>query len=95
LVLAKELMLAHLTPAEIGHRLGIRSDFALRKVMEQSRRYSMPQLEAAFARLLEADAAIKRGIYDEDLAVDLLLEDLSLLSAPPSRASRGAPRPQR
>jgi DNA polymerase-3 subunit delta len=95
LVLAKELMLAHLTPAEIGQRLGIRSDFALRKVMEQSRRYSMPQLEAAFARLLEADAAIKRGIYDEDLAVDLLLEDLSLLSASPSRASRGAPRPQR
>ena len=34
----------------------------------------MPQLEAAFARLLEADAAIKRGIYDEDLALDLLLD---------------------
>jgi len=89
LVLAKELMLAHLTPTEIGQRLGIRSDFALRKVIEQSRRYSMPQLEAAFARLLEADAAIKRGIYDEDLAVDILLEDLARLSVPGSAASRG------
>jgi len=90
LILAKELMLAHLSPAEIGQRLGIRSDFALRKVLEQSRRYSLPQLETAFARLLEADAAIKRGIYDEDLAVDILLDDLASLSAPASTASRGA-----
>jgi DNA polymerase-3 subunit delta len=90
LVLAKELMLAHLTPAEIGQRLGIRSDFALRKVMEQSRRYSMPQLEAAFARLLEADAAVKRGVYEEDLAVDVLLEDLARPSAPAAAPSRGA-----
>ncbi len=88
LILAKELLLAHLSPTEIGQRLGIRSDFALRKVLEQSRRYAMPQLEAAFARLLETDAAIKRGIYDEDLAVDILLEDLSKLSAP--AASRGS-----
>ena len=90
LVLAKELMLAHLSPAEIGQRLGIRSDFALRKVIDQSRRYSMPQLERAFARLLETDAAIKRGIYDEDLAVDILLDDLAGLSAASSMASRGA-----
>jgi DNA polymerase-3 subunit delta len=87
LVLAKELLLAHLSPAEIGQRVGIRSDFALRKVMDQSRRYTMPQLEAAFARLLEADAAIKRGIYDEDLAVDILLEDLSKLSVPTASRS--------
>ncbi len=86
LVLAKELLLAHLSQAEIGQRLGIRSDFALRKVIEQSRRYTMPQLEAAFGRLLETDASIKRGIYDEDLAVDLLLDDLMNLSA---RTTRG------
>jgi DNA polymerase-3 subunit delta len=93
LILAKELMLAHLSPAEIGQRLGIKSDFPLRKVLEQSRRYSLPQLEAAFHRLLEADAAIKRGIYDEDLAVDILLDDLAGLSAPASTALRGtAPR---
>ena len=94
LVLAKELMLAHLSPAEIGQRLGIRSDFALRKVLEQSRRYSMPQLEAAFARLLEADAAIKRGIYDEDLAVDILLDDLTRLSDPASAWRGTATRPR-
>jgi DNA polymerase-3 subunit delta len=80
LILAKELTLARLSPAEIGQRLGIRSEYPLRKVLEQSRRYALPQLEAAFRRLLEADAAIKRGVYDEDLALDLLLEDLSKVS---------------
>ena len=92
LILAKELTLARLSPAEIGQRLGIRSDFPLRKVLEQSRRYSLPQLEAAFHRLLEADAAIKRGIYDEDLAVDLLLDDLARLSIRPSAGPAGRQR---
>jgi len=84
LILAKELTLARLSPAEIGQRLGIRSDYPLRKVLEQSRRYSLQQLEDAFSRLLEADAAIKRGVYDENLAVDILLDDLSRLSARPA-----------
>ncbi len=80
LILAKELMLARLSPSEIGQRLEIRSSFALGKVMEQSQRYSMSQLEAAVRCLLEADASIKRGVYDEDMAVEMLLEDLATLS---------------
>jgi DNA polymerase-3 subunit delta len=92
LILAKELTLAHLSPAEIGQRLGIKSDFAFRKVLEQSRRHSMTQLEAAFCRLVEADAAIKRGIYDEDLAVDILLDDLSKPSGPSPTANRAGGR---
>jgi DNA polymerase-3 subunit delta len=77
LILAKELLLAHLSPAEIGRRLGIVSDFALRKVLEQAARYSLPQLEAAYRRLLEADAAIKRGVYGDEVTLALLLNDLS------------------
>jgi len=86
LVLAKELMLARLSPVEISQRLEIRSSFALGKVMEQSQRYSMPQLEAAFVRLLDADASIKRGVYDEDAAIEMLLEDLAALSGRAARA---------
>ena len=57
LILAKELLLARLSPAEIGQRLGIRSEFALRKVLEQSRRYSMPQVGGG----VRAPAADRRG----------------------------------
>lgn len=81
LILAKELMLAQLSTAEIGQRLEIRSSFALGKVMEQSQRYSLPQLEAAFRCLLETDASIKHGVYDEDAAIEMLLEDLAGLRA--------------
>jgi len=93
LILAKELTLAHLSPAETGQRLGIKSDFALRKVLEQSRRHSMAQLEAAFHRLVEADVAIKRGVYDEDLAVDILLADLSKAPAPAAATNRAGGQP--
>jgi DNA polymerase-3 subunit delta len=77
LILAKELLLARLSAVEIGQRLGIGSDFALRKVLEQSSRYSLPQLEAAYHSLLEADAAIKNGTFSEELALDVLLTDLA------------------
>ena len=77
LILAKELLLARLSVAEIGQRLGISSDFALRKVLEQATRYPLPRLEVAYHSLLEADAAIKKGTYSEELALDILLADLT------------------
>jgi len=80
LIMAKELLLARLSAEEIGRRLGIASDFALRKVLEQAARYSLPPLEAAYRRLLEADAAIKRGIYGDELALELLLDELSRIA---------------
>jgi len=80
LIVAKELLAARLSAEEIGRRLEIRSDFALRKVLEQAARYALPQLEAAYRRLLEADASIKRGIFSDELALDLLLEELSRIA---------------
>jgi DNA polymerase-3 subunit delta len=77
LIMAKELTLAHLSPAEIGRRLSITSDFALRKVLEQSSRYSLAQLERAYHCLLRADEAIKRGVYGGEVALDVLLSELA------------------
>lgn len=81
LIVAKELLLARLSPAEIGRRLEIRSDFALRKLLEQAARYSLAQLEAAYHRLAETDAQIKRGVYREEVALDLLLDELAKVSS--------------
>ena len=94
LLIAKELSLARLPPEEIGTRLEIRSDFPLRKVLEQAARYSIPQIEASYRRLLEADVGIKRGVYAEELALEMLLHDLSRLAArgrQAQAASRGTP----
>lgn len=94
LIMAKELMLAHLSPAEIGHRLNISSDFALRKVLEQANRYNMTQLESAYHCLLKADGAIKRGVYpgEGEAALDILLSDLAQVSRPPAPPQRVSPR---
>ncbi|MDI6857756.1 MAG: DNA polymerase III subunit delta [Dehalococcoidia bacterium] len=94
LIMAKELTLAHLSPAEVGRRLNINSDFALRKVLEQANRYNMGQLERAYHCLLKADGAIKRGVYpgEGEAALDVLLSELAQVSRPPAPPQRVAPR---
>ncbi|HEY8491583.1 MAG TPA: DNA polymerase III subunit delta [Dehalococcoidia bacterium] len=77
LLLAKELTLAGAPKAEVGRRLGIASPFALDRLLQQASRAGRERLEAAYRRLLEADAGIKRGLWDEESALTLLVSDLA------------------
>lgn len=61
---------------EISRRIGVFSDFAMRKTLEQARNAQRPALVAAYHRLLEADLAIKTGRLEGDLALELLLVEL-------------------
>lgn len=76
LLQAKELMGARTGPREIGKRLGITSEFALEKTLEQARQYTYPRLEHAYKRLLETDLAVKTGSGSGEAALDLLIADL-------------------
>ena len=67
----------------IGERLSA-SGYGLERLLDQASRHPLPRVRAAFRRLLEADAAIKRGIYDDELALELLVQELA---ASPSRAA--------
>ncbi|MCX6021570.1 MAG: DNA polymerase III subunit delta [Chloroflexi bacterium] len=73
---AKELLTAGERNFDIGKRIGVFSDFALRKTLDQARAAQRPALIAAYLRLLEADLALKTGRLEGDLAVELLLIDL-------------------
>jgi DNA polymerase-3 subunit delta len=84
LLLAKEMLRDRHQAAEIGGRLGIVSRFALGKVLEQAGRYPPARLEASYRRLLEADASIKSGIYRDELALEVLVQDLARTAAAPS-----------
>jgi len=84
LLLAKEMLRDRHQAAEIGGRLGIVSRFALGKVLEQAGRYPPARLEASYRRLLEADASIKSGIYRDELALEVLVQDLARMAAAPS-----------
>jgi len=73
LVLARELLAGGATPQAVGQRLGIPSDFLLRKTVEQARRHPLEALRVLYRRLVEMDMATKMGSMDENLGLQLLL----------------------
>ena len=76
LAVAREMLDAGESGRRIGEALRLR-DFALDKLLEQAGRYSQPRLRSAFQRVLEADLQVKRGVYDGELALELLVHDLA------------------
>ena len=87
LIQARELLDQRLAPAEIGNRLGVHG-FVAQRILQQAPPYSADQLRSAYGRLLEADLSIKRGIYNDETALELLIFELA--NASPSRR-RGTP----
>lgn len=72
----KELAPRLLTPEAIAAELG-QNPYPVKKILQQSRYFSMPQLRAVYQRLLETDVAIKTGEFEASLALDLLIAELS------------------
>ncbi len=76
MMLAKMLWEEGVPDGEMGRRLGIGHEFALRKTLQQARGYPLERLKALYRRLLETDLAIKTGRYDAELALRMLLADM-------------------
>ena len=72
----KELRGQGKSRSEIQNRLGLTSDFVLRKAWEQADKYSLARLREVYHKLLEADLAIKMGKYDGELALNILIAEL-------------------
>lgn len=62
--------------ADIQSKLGLTSDFVLRKAWEQADRYSPARLREVYHRLLEADLSIKTGRLEGELAINILITEL-------------------
>jgi len=75
LLQVKDLTARGLRSSAIAKELKLR-DFVVEKMVRQARRYSLPQLEAIYARLLATDLAIKTGQMDAVLALDVLVAEL-------------------
>ena len=82
LALARDHMDNGVSQRDLGSRLGLSSQFVLRKTIDQARRLTQQEIAGQYRRLLEADLAIKRGLMDPDLAMELLVAE----QAPRSRA---------
>ena len=64
------------TRNEIQSKLGLTSDFVLRRAWEQADRYTPARLREVYHRLLETDQSIKTGKYDGELALNILIAGL-------------------
>ena len=73
LALARDSMDRGLPSGEMGSRLGVTSDFVVRKTVDQARRHSMEGIVWRYNRLLETDLAIKQGQLTPELALELLV----------------------
>ncbi len=62
---------------ELSKRLGVSSPYVLRKVQEQSKRFTTPKLTALYRQLLDADTAIKTGAGAPESVLELLVTDVS------------------
>jgi DNA polymerase-3 subunit delta len=76
MVRVKELRSQRKSRSEIQSKLGLTSDFVLRKAWEQADNYSLVRLREVYHKLLEADLAIKTGKYDGELALNILIAEL-------------------
>ena len=85
--LARHLLERGHREAELGSRLGIAQEFALKRTLGQARRHSWASLEWLYGRLLDTDLAVKRGRLDQDVALEVLVSEVSGVGAEP-RARR-------
>ena len=75
LIQVKEMSAQGLKVSTIATRAGLRP-FVAKKTKRQSLNFSMGQLEAIYARLLNTDLSIKTGKMDGVLALDTLVAAL-------------------
>jgi DNA polymerase-3 subunit delta len=76
IVRARELRDQGKSDVEIQTRLGLASEFALRKTLEQAARYRLERLKGIYHRLLETDLSVKTGRRDGELALTILIAEL-------------------
>ncbi|MBI2872005.1 MAG: DNA polymerase III subunit delta [Chloroflexi bacterium] len=72
-VLTQELLAQGVKEVEVGQRLGIPQEFAVRKTVAQAKRTSPERLRRLYRLLLETDLAIKTGSLAEGVALELLV----------------------
>lgn len=74
--LVREMRARGRSRAEIQVKLGLTSDFLVRKAWEQSEKYSPARLRELYHRLLETDMSIKTGRMEGEIALDILVAEL-------------------
>jgi DNA polymerase-3 subunit delta len=81
IILVKEMLKSSRPRTDIQNELDL-ADFALRRTLEQATRYTPNQARLIYKRLLETDLAIKTGGVEPQMALEILVAELSRLAQP-------------
>ncbi|MFC1893539.1 DNA polymerase III subunit delta [Chloroflexota bacterium] len=76
IVRARELRGQGKSETEVQKKLGLTSEFALHRTLEQAARYPLERLKEVYHRLLETDLSIKTGRREGELALTILVAEL-------------------
>jgi len=68
------------TGTEIGRRINAKLGYGFDRLIDQAQRTPTAAIRAAYARLIQAELDLKRGLMDERLAIELAVQELA--SAP-------------
>ncbi|MBZ0296615.1 MAG: DNA polymerase III subunit delta [Anaerolineae bacterium] len=77
LLLAKEHLLVHGSRAGLRDALGVRSEFPANKAADQSRNFTLAQLEEIYRVLQDYDLKMKTGRISPRLALELLIAGIA------------------
>jgi DNA polymerase-3 subunit delta len=77
IVRASEMKKNRVNNRDIQMKLGMRSEWVLRKTLDQAERYSLQRLRDVYQKILQTDIAIKTGRFAPELALNILVAELS------------------
>jgi len=78
-IIAQELLETRVDSRSFGKRLGLFSEYPLRKTLQQARSLSAARLRQSHALLVASDYSMKTGMSDERLALETLVVQLCSL----------------
>jgi DNA polymerase-3 subunit delta len=84
IAIVKEMSDSGAGGSAIASRLSMKPGFGVDRLLEQASGLSWPALRAAYARIIQAERDHKSGLMDEEVALELLVQDLA---TPVSRAA--------
>jgi DNA polymerase-3 subunit delta len=79
-LVAQELLNNNVDSGSLGKRLGLYSEYPLKKTLQQARKLSRDRLRRSHELLVSSDYAMKTGLSDERLGLETLVVQLSILN---------------
>jgi DNA polymerase-3 subunit delta len=87
LAIVKDLSDKRATEAEISRAAGI-PGWKVKQVATTASKYAWADLRRAYALLVDADLSVKRGLQDDDSALQLLVHELCSIAVKPQARGR-------